>query len=129
MTLVIITGPLAAGKSTLMKKLGCNVGEMQQGVDVAKPNWWEKVERFAAIHDTCTVETHLDSEGRDAVDGYNDNWLPTKAIRPPARIKIVFVLPDLDVLFKRQLNRDYMTTKADSAFNLQWYERLRELLT
>ena len=129
----VVTGPLAAGKSTyahrFAEELGTiDAGEYQLGVDISEDLWWEDLEYYAETHGTIIVEVHFEHKGKDVVDHCSKKKLPTEAphIKPPDHVWIHWLLPEVDQLFKQQKARDRCAFKEDAEFDLQYYKVLRE---
>jgi hypothetical protein len=132
----VVTGPLTSGKSTyvhrLAEELGTpHVGEYQFGVDIGEKKWWEELEEYAEDHGTIIVEVHFEHKGRDVCDHCSKKKLPEEAphIRPPDHVKIHWILPEVNQLFKQQKSRDRLSLKEDAEFDLQYYQTLKDKMS
>ena len=135
MVLHVVTGPLAAGKSTYVRELAKKlktkaVREFPYGIDISEENWWEDLKSYADSHNTIIVEAHFDHRGLDAHDYFSrkKKELPlTKPhIKPPSSIKVHWVLPTLEQLHKQQKGRDPFETKEFAEYCLAYYKTLQE---
>lgn len=126
-TYFIVTGPLAAGKSTKAKELAKStglkaVGEFQSGVDIAEPKWWQELIADGDANGGSILETHFWFNGYEALDTKASLG---KVIVPPKNIKVVFVIPNESDLLRQQKRRDKFSNIEDVRTEIKWYKDIK----
>ncbi len=125
--LVVVTGPLNSGKSTLKQNLARKfkvrpVPEYQYGIDLANKNCWTDVLEFSKDSKSYLVESHLSYNGFDA----GDFGAKIGTLVAPSGIDLTmyFVVPTLDDLLQRQIRFDSYASKESAQADLKWYDEM-----
>ena len=127
--LIVISGPLASGKTTFKKSLCTKLGqriipEFEEGIDLAAPNW-KALEAYASEEGSSIVECHFSYKGRDPGDP-GATLGPISAI--PRNIKVIMILPSFDTLYQRQNLRYPGVRKNLIQEDLDWYSTIAQAL-